>query len=389
MINFNFESPTRIHFGKGVEKEVCKNIVDSGYHKCLLVYGKGSIFKLGLYDILIKGFKENNIQYYELGGIEANPKIDKVRTGVSIVKENNIDLILAVGGGSVIDTAKSIGVGACVDFDPYLFNMGLKKPEQSVPVWTILTISAAGSELSNSCVISDPERNLKRGFNSDIIRPEVSFLNPELTYSVSPYQTACGIVDILMHTLERYLVEDDFTITKNIAAGVMKTVLAEGKIVLEKPFDYDARANLMLASSLSHNGLTNLGLKMFFTVHKLEHELSGFYDEVAHAAGLSILYPAWARYVVKNHQKLFQKFAVEVLGLGSTNDSLKDALMGIDYLENYFKEIGMPTRLSDLNIPSIDILAMAKSATDNGQKEILGIDNLTMDDVIKIYESAK
>lgn len=389
MINFNFESPTRIHFGKGVEKEVCKKIVDSGYHKCLLVYGEGSIFKLGLYDILIKGFKENNIQYYELGGIEANPKIDKVRIGVSIVKENHIDLILAVGGGSVIDTAKSIGVGACVDFDPYLFNMGLKKPEQSVPVWTILTISAAGSELSNSCVISDPERNLKRGFNSDIIRPEVSFLNPELTYSVSPYQTACGIVDILMHTLERYLVEDDFTITKNIAAGVMKTVLAEGKIVLEKPFDYDARANLMLASSLSHNGLTNLGLKMFFTVHKLEHELSGFYDEVAHAAGLSILYPAWARYVVKNHQKLFQKFAAEVLGLGLTNDPLKDALMGIDYLENYFKEIGMPTRLSELNIPSIDILAMAKSATDNGQKEILGIDILTMDDVIKIYESAK
>lgn len=388
MINFIFTSPTKIFFGKGVEKEIGEKLKEYNYHKCLLVYGKSSIFKIGLYDTIVESLKKNNIEYLELSGIEANPKVDKVRIGVEMVKNNNIDVIVAIGGGSVIDTAKSIGVSSYVDFDPYLFNLGEKKPLKCVPIWTILTISAAGSELSNSCVISDPVHNLKRGFNSDLIRPQVSFLNPELTYSVSNYQKACGIVDILMHTLERFLVEEDAEITKNMAVGLMKTVLNEGLKVYNNPNDYASHANIMLASSLSHNGLTNLGLPMYFTVHKLEHELSGFYDKVAHGAGLAILYPAWARYVAPKHPKLFQRFTLEVLELPTTNDALEDALVGINHLENFFKKIQMPTRLSDLKIDNIDLKAMALSATSNGSKQVLGIENLSFDDVLNIYKNA-
>ena len=387
MINFEFISPTKIYFGKDVvDNNLSKELKERKYQRCLLVYGKSSIFKMGLYDKVINILKDDNIQCWELGGVEANPKIELVRKGVEIIDKHDIDIILAVGGGSVIDTAKLIGVSKDIDFDPFEFNLGNKKPSKSIDVFTILTISAAGSELSNSCVISNDELKLKRGFNSDLIRPKVSFLDPTLTYSVSKYQTACGIVDILMHTLERYIVLDESEITHNMAEGLMRTVIQMGPIAYNDPTNYDARSNLMLASSLSHNGLTSLGVKMFFTVHKLEHELSGFYPEVAHGAGLAILWPAWARYVVNKFPEKFAKLAHNVLNIEKTDDLLFDALKGIDYLEKFFKSIGMPTRLRDLNIDSFDYDGMALSATSNKTKKVLGIIDLDYNDIVNIYK---
>ena len=386
---FEFNSPTKIYFGKDVELKVGEVIKEKGYRKVLLHYGKSSIIKNGLYEKIINSLKANDIEYVELAGVEANPKIELVREGVAIAKKENVDLILAVGGGSVIDSSKLIGVASKTDVDPWKFSLHEESVKDTIDLMVVLTISAAGSELSNSCVISNSSFNLKRGFNSDLIRPKFAFLNPELTYSVSKFQTACGIVDILMHTLERYLVlEDEAHLTFRLSEGLMKTVLSEGLKVMENPNDYTARANLMLASSLSHNGLTGMGVKWFFTVHKLEHELSGFYDEVAHAAGLSILYLAWARYVVEKFPTKFAMFARNVLNIPNSNNDYQDALNGIDALEEYFKKINMPTKMVDLGLSNVKFEEMADSATKYGANKILGIFDLTREDVLTIYKNS-
>lgn len=389
MNNFEFVSPTKIYFGKDVDLKVGSCIKEKGYHKILLHYGKSSIFKTGLYERITNSLKENDIEFVELGGVEANPKIDLVRKGVNIVKEEGIDLILAVGGGSVIDSAKLIGVAATTDYDPWLYSMHEVEVESTIDLMVVLTISAAGSELSNSCVISNPEFTLKRGFNSDLIRPKYAFLNPELTYSVSHHQTGCGIVDILMHTLERYLVlEEDAHLTFSLAEGLMKTVIKEGLVVIKNPNDYVARANLMLASSLSHNGLTGLGVKMFFTVHKLEHELSGFYDEVPHGAGLSILFPAWARFLAQKNPHKLAKFARCVMDVNNSGDDYQDALEGINRIEQYFKQIGMPIRMIDLGLKDVKFEEMANSATNFGKNVVFGIENLNKYDIMSIYKES-
>lgn len=386
---FEFNSPTKIYFGKDVELQVGKVIKEKGYKKILLHYGKSSIVKNGLYQRIIDSLVNNNIDYVELTGVEANPKIELVREGVKLAKEEKVDLILAVGGGSVIDSSKLIGVASKSDVDPWKYSLHEEEVKDTIDLMVVLTISAAGSELSNSCVITNSKYNLKRGFNSDLIRPKYAFLNPELSYSVSKFQTSCGIVDILMHTLERYLVLDENAhLTFRLAEGLMKTVLEEGLKVVENPFDYTARANLMLASSLSHNGLTGMGVKWFFTVHKLEHELSGFYDEVAHAAGLSILYLAWARYVVEKMPNKFAMFARNVLDISNSGDDYRDAIKGIEILESYFKKINMPTKIIDLGLKNIKFEEMADSATDFGTKKIQGIIDLNRDDVLKIYKNA-
>ena len=296
MKNFNFISPTKIYFGKNREIEIGKIVKEFGYKKVLLHYGQSSIKKIGLYDKIVNSLREENIDFIELSGVEPNPKIELVRKGTTIVKDEKVDFILAVGGGSVIDSAKAISAGALVDFDPWLFNSHEKVCTNSIPVGVILTISAAGSELSNSCVITNG--NIKNGFNSDSIRPVFAIMNPELTYSVSKYQTACGIVDIMMHTLERFLVDYNHSdLVDDWALTLIKNVMKAGKIAIDNPNDYDARSTLMLASSFSHNGLTGLGNDFYFTVHKLEHQITGLYDHVAHGAGLSILFVPWAKVV--------------------------------------------------------------------------------------------
>ena len=386
MINFEFVSPTKIFFGKGQEENVGKIIKKYGFKKILFHYGTSSIFKSGLYDKVVKSLNDENVDFIALGGVTPNPKIDLVREGVKIVKENNIDFILAVGGGSVIDSAKAISHGAKVEFDLWLLFTQEEKPIDSLPVGVILTLSAAGSELSNSCVISNSDINVKNGFNTDLNRPLFAIMNPELTYTVSKYQTACGIVDILMHTLERYFNDEQNTyFADEMAYGIIKSTIKAGLIAYDEPENYDARASMMIASSYSHNGLTGLGSKFYFTVHKLEHILSGLFDYVAHGAGLAILFPAWAKYT----KDLFNEKWInlgKVLGIKDDENLVDNTIL---YFENLFKKINMPTRLKEVEVYEKDFELFANRATKNNTIKIVGVKQLDKDDVLKILELAK
>lgn len=386
MINFEFVSPTKIFFGKGQEENVGKIIKKYGFKKILFHYGTSSIFKSGLYDKVVKSLNDENVEFIALGGVTPNPKIDLVREGVKIVKENNIDFILAVGGGSVIDSAKAISHGAKVEFDPWLLFTQEEKPIDSLPVGVILTLSAAGSELSNSCVISNSDINVKNGFNTDLNRPLFAIMNPELTFTVSKYQTACGIVDILMHTLERYFNDEQNTyFADEMAYGIIKSTIKAGLIAYDEPENYDARASMMIASSYSHNGLTGLGSKFYFTVHKLEHILSGLFDYVAHGAGLAILFPAWAKYT----KDLFNEKWInlgKVLGIKDDENLVDNTIL---YFENLFKKINMPTRLKEVEVYEKDFELFANRATKNNTIKIVGVKQLDKDDVLRILELAK
>lgn len=390
MINFDFCSPTKIYFGKNREKELGSILKKQKCTKVLLHYGKSSIKELGLYDKIVSILNKENIPFVELGGVEPNPKIDLVRQGVELCKKEKVDFILAVGGGSVIDSAKLIGVASKSTEDPWRFSIQEVKPKNTIPVGVILTISASGSELSSSCVISNPVGKLKRGFNSEIMRPVFAIMNPEITYSVSKRQTGCGIVDIMMHTIERYF--NDSTnndLASGLSEGLLKAVMKAGTMAIKTPDHYDSRATLMMAGSLSHNGLTSIGIKHYFTVHKLEHELSGMYDNVAHGEGLSILFLAWAKYVCPYHQSLFAKFAYDVMGVSTTTSFEQAARVGINRVEKYFESIGMPTRLSQLSITPKFFDDMANKATNNNQTPVDGIKKLYKEDIIEIFKLAK
>ncbi len=382
MENFIYNTPTKIFFGKNQEKNLAEILYSYPIKKVLLHYGMSSIKKIGLYDTIIHELNRAKIDFVELGGVSPNPKLSLVLQGVELCKKENVDFILAVGGGSVIDSAKSIAVGAKVDFNPWLFNIKEQTPKDHIPVGAILTISAAGSDMSNSCVITNDTTMEKRGFTSEENRCLFAILNPELTYTVSPYQTACGIVDILMHTLERYFSQgEDTPLTDNIALGLMKAVLEAGKKAITNPLDYNARATLMWANSLSHNGLTGCGRNFVMSVHQLEHEISGMYDNVAHGAGLAVLWPAWAKMAYKSSVERFKRFSYEVMGIPKTKAPEEDILAAIDALQNYFKEIGMPTTLTELGIPEEAIESLAYNTMFQGKR--------TLKDIIEVdYEMA-
>lgn len=360
MDNFIYNTPTKVFFGRGFETKVGEILKEYNITRVLLHYGQQSIKKSGLYDIVKESLEKAKITTFELGGVEPNPKLSLVKEGVKICQKENIELILAVGGGSVIDSSKSIAVGAKTNEDPWLFNIKERVPKSALPVGVILTLSAAGSEMSSSCVITNEINNLKRGFNHELNRPLFAIMNPELTYSVSSYQTACGIVDIMMHTLERYFSSMEFIeLTDSISLALLKSVKNAGLKALKNPNDYEARATLMWASSLSHNGLTSSLKNYYMPVHQLEHELSGLYDSVAHAAGLAILFPAWARLVYQDNPSKFAKLGLAVFDVDPNLSVIEQAKQTIINIENYFKQINMPTRLRDLNLEEVDIEKMA------------------------------
>lgn len=393
MQNFEFYAPTRMIFGKDTHKEVGNIVKEYGFSRVLLHYGQGSVVKNGVFDEIMASLREAGIDVAVLGGAEPNPKISMVREGVRLAKEHVSELIIALGGGSVIDSAKLIAIGAVADVDPWMFSEHKAVPEGGLPVATILTLSASGSEMSASCVITNEENGLKRGFGTKLNRPLFSICNPCLTYTVNPYQTACGIVDIMMHTLERYFtVSKPFMISDEMAFGVLRTVMKAGKDALENPEDYEARANLMWAGSLSHNDLTGVGTEFFMGCHQLEHEISGMFDSVAHGAGLSVIYPAWAKYVYRFNPSRFALLAVNVLGAnpdGKTDEKL--ALEGIEILEEFFKSIGMPVRLSELGVDITDsaIEEMAEKCTFFGTRKLKDYKELGKEEIIEIYNLAK
>ena len=280
------------------------------------------------------------------------------------------NLILGIGGGSVMDTAKNIAVGYFYAGDSFDFNLHKAKPKKALPVGVILTIAASGSELSNSCVIQDDEKQIKRGFNDDLVRPVFAIENPKLTYSVSKVQTAYGIVDIMMHTLERYFNgSSDNEPADGFAEALLRSVIKAAKTVMDNPTDYDARAVLMLMSSLSHNDITSIGKGKMLFVHQIEHAVSGVYPQVAHAAGLAVLFPAWAKYYVNYDTDKFASLATNVFGIHKMN-KLDTAKAGIQELEKLFASLNMPKTFKDLGIDKVDVELLANLVTDNGNRVI-------------------
>ncbi|NLP16294.1 MAG: iron-containing alcohol dehydrogenase [Clostridiales bacterium] len=391
MYDFEYYAPTKVFFGRDSDEKIGTVLRDYGASRILLHYGRGSAEKSGLLDKVRKSLSEAGLEYIEFGNVEANPKIDLIRRGIELSKKENIDFILAVGGGSVIDSAKSISLGLAHDMDPWEMITSQIMPTKNFPIGVVLTHAAAGSEMSNSHVVTNPEYNLKRSLNHDLLRPIFAFMNPENTYSVSKYQTGCGIVDILMHTCERYFtIDEDNDLTDRISEGLMVAVKNAGIEAIKDPYNYEARATLMWASSLSHNGLTGCGKKILFPVHKMEHDFSGLFDHVAHAAGLSVLFPAWAKYVYKHDIRKFSQFATRVWGVEMNYDNPeRTALRGIEVMTEYFRQIGMPTTMKELGINPEDYESIVNLTTDNGKKTIASYVELTKEDILNIYRLAE
>ncbi len=386
MQDFYYHTPTEVFFGKGKEKEVGNIISGYGYNKIMLQYGKSSIKKSGLYDTVMGALKACGIEVVEMGGVEPNPKITFVRQAIKLAKKENVQMILAVGGGSVIDSCKYTALGAMADVDVWEFAMGRAKPQKALPVGCILTIAAAGSEMSNSAVITNLELNMKKGVSTELNRCKFAIMNPELTSTLPEYQTACGIVDIMAHTMERFFtVFEPTELTDGLATSILRSVIKAGKALMNDLTDYDARATIMWASSLSHNGLTGCGRENYLAVHQLEHAVSGEFDSVAHGAGLAVLFPAWAKYIYKENVSRFAQFAREVFGVFS-DDEVETAEKGIEEMQSFFNLLGMPSRLADFGICKENIDRLAELCTFNNTRTIKSYKALGYEEIKQIFE---
>lgn len=392
MQDFNFYTPTQVVFGKKGEDKVGELVKALNCKKVLVHFGGNSAKKSGLLDRVFDSLTQSGIDYVSLGGVVPNPRLSKVYEGIDLCKKENVDFILAIGGGSVIDSAKAIGYGMANDCDVWDFYMKKAVPTGCLPIGTILTLSAAGSEMSNSSVITNEEGWLKRGCNSDYCRPKFAIMNPELTYTLPPYQTASGSTDILMHTMERYFTQGGtMELTDGISEALMRTVINNSKILMKDPTNYEARAEVMWAGSLSHNGLTGCGSIGDWACHQLEHELGGMFD-VAHGAGLAAVWGSWARYVYKANVARFAQFAVNVLGVPNDfSDQEKTALAGIEAMEAYYKSIDMPISIKELGVELNDeqIHELAYKCSFQKTRTIGGVKALNMEDIIEIYKMAR
>lgn len=387
MLDFTYYTPTKVFFGKDSHKNIGEIIKGYGYKKIMMQYGFGSIKKSGLYDEIMSSLNKNGIEVIEMSGVQPNPTISFVRKAVEIAKKENVEMILAVGGGSVLDSSKYTAAGAKSDCDPWDFPTRKAVVCDALPVGCILTIAAAGSEMSSSAVITNEELNMKRGYNSDFNRCLFAICNPALTYTVDKYQTACGIVDIMSHTMERYFsVCEPTDLTDRIAESVLKSVIDAGKVLMENPIDYDARATAMWASSLSHNDLTGCGREHFLAVHQLEHALSGEYENIAHGAGLAVLFPAWAKYVYKYAPARFAQFARRVWEITEDDDE-KAALWGIEAMADYFKFLGMPASLREFGIKADCTDQLSDLCTFGKSREVKTYINLDYDKIKEIFDS--
>jgi alcohol dehydrogenase YqhD (iron-dependent ADH family) len=367
MQNFEYCNKTKIIFGKGTEERVGSETAQYA-KRILLHHSGGSTVRSGLIDKVKDSLKKAGVECVELTGVLPNPRLSLVRKGIEIVKNEKLELILAVGGGSAIDSSKAIAVGAVNDGDVWDFFDRKKSTDKALPVGTVVTIPAAGSESSISCVITNEEGPWKRGINFSCIRPAFSIMNPELTYTLPPYQTACGITDMMAHIMERYFTKEaNVELTDELCEGALRTIIRNARKVFsggEK--DYNARAEIMWAGALAHNGLLDTGRIGDWASHALDHELSALF-ELAHGAGLAILFPAWLRYNVKENTPRLARFAAKVWGVdGAFYDFEQAALEGVFRMENFFKSIGMPIRFADANIDPARIPEMAKRAVHFG-----------------------
>lgn len=388
MDNFAFYSPTYFDFGKDTEYHVAELIQKYGGTKVLLHYGGGSIKKSGLYDRVTDTLKKAGLTFCELGGVKPNPRSGLVREGIRLCQQENVDFILAVGGGSTIDSAKAIAAGSLYDGDFMDFYRGKAKIQKALPIGTILTIAAAGSEGSPNTVITDEETMVKKGTKSDLLRPKFSILNPALTCTLPPYQTAAGATDIMIHVCERYFSNtEEVEITDRLCEAILKTIIYEAPRVIENPEHYEARANIMWAGMLAHNNVCGVGRVQDWASHHIEHELSALYD-VTHGAGLAVIAPLWMRYVSKMNPHKFILFATRVWDVPMDESHPEDVILkGIEAFEAFLKKIGMPSSFAEIGAREEDIEKMTDKLL-NGRKTEGNYVKLTRDDVIAIYRSA-
>ena len=393
MKDFNYYAPTEVVFGKQSEEQVASLIRKYGGKKVLVHYGGSSAVKSGLLDKICGLLGEDGIEYVTLGGVVPNPRLSKVREGIELCQRENIDFILAVGGGSVIDSAKAIAYGVCFDGDVWDIYLGKAQPTAMLPVASVLTIPAAGSEMSEASVITNEDGDLKLGYSNDMSRPKFAIMNPCRTFTLPPYQTAAGVTDIMMHTMERYFTkDDDMTLTTELAEAVLRTMKDCVFAVLKNPTDYRNRAQIMWGGSVAHNGLTGCGISDDWATHQLEHELSGMFD-VTHGAGLAAMWPSWARYVMHENLSRFVRFAVNVMGVPNDfTDPEGTAIKGIEAMERFYHDIGMPINIRELigrDITDEEIRDMTRKCSRDFTATCGCLKVLKADDMEKIYKMAR
>lgn len=386
MFNFDYSIPTQVFFGKDQISVLGKQIKRYG-SKVLIVYGGGSIKKNGIYDKAVKILKENKIRFWELSGVDPNPRVSSVRCGIHICRENRLDFILAIGGGSVIDCSKAIAAGFYYGGDPWDIVVDSSKIKKALPIASILTLAATGSEMDKFAVITNEETKEKLGTGSKCLIPVFSILDPSYTFTVPKGQTAAGTADIMSHILENYFNNTKGAFIQNrMAEALLKTCIKYGPIAIGEPDNYDARANLMWTSSLAINGLIEYGKKKGWSVHGMEHELSAFYD-ITHGVGLAILTPNWMEYVLdENTVNNFAEYGVNVWDIDKGKDKFHIAHEAIDKTKEFFKLLGLPSKLSELNIGDENFEKMAEGATRHGK---LGeFKPLSKEDVVNIYKAS-
>jgi alcohol dehydrogenase len=391
--NFSFHLYTDILFGKNTETQVAKKIRQYGGHKVMLVYGGGSIKKIGLYETVLNVLHDGNLDFIELGAVQANPRRTLVDKGLKLAQEEQVDFLLGVGGGSTIDTAKAIALGLANDGQYWQFYQNIE-PRKMAPVGTIHTIAAAGSETSRSSVLLDDiDTHRKFGFMWDVCRPIFAIMNPELTYSVPPFQTAAGATDIFAHTLNRYFIESFSYLGDQYCEGTMRTVVKYAPLALAKSDNYEARAELMLAGSFSHNDLTGIGRSSISKgcEHALEAQLSGYYD-TAHGAGLAVVMPAWLQYIVDHglpkQVDRVASFAMNVFGVNPDSSNAKVvANEGLARFRNWLVSIGMPITLKGLGISKEELPGIIKRSVRNADDIIAGFINLDIKAITEIFTS--
>ena len=387
MINFEYQNHTKMIFGKKTEINVGHYVKEYGT-KVLFHYGSNSIKTFGLYERIVKSLQDASIEFVELGGVIANPSLDVVREGIELCRAEDVDFILAVGGGSVIDSAKAIAVGVFYDGDVWDFFTNPPAPKKALPIGTVLTIPAAGSESSIATIITNYQAGLKRGFRHSIVRPLFAIMNPEITYTLPAYQTAVGAIDMIGHVIERYFTNTTHVdLIDRMCEGLMRTVVELAPVVLKDPTNYDARAEIMLAGALAHNGSLGIGRLEDWACHNMEYEVTQV-SGIAHGHGLAILYPAWMRYVYKHDLSRFALFAHKVFDIPQTDDLEQMAMQGINSLEAFYHTLGVPTHLKDIGIDETMVHGMANKVTNDGKRTIGSFVVLNKKDVICIYEDA-
>lgn len=392
MLNFEISLPTRMVVGRGVEKRAGEFLKKFGATKVLLHYGSERIKKSGLFDAIVEGIRAEGIEYIELGGVQPNPRLKLVQKGIDLCKKEKVDFVLAIGGGSVIDSSKAIAHGTAYDGDVWDFFTYKVPVTKTIGIGTVLTLPAAGSECSMSCVITKEEGWLKRGVNTELNRPLFSLLNPELCTTLPKEQIAYGAIDMIAHIMERYFTNTkEVAVTDRMSEGVIQAAMEAAKRAYADPTDYDAQADLMWCSTLAHNNILGVGKEQEWSSHQMEHELSALYD-VAHGAGLAVIFPAWMRYVYKHDVARFAQFANRVFGIAiDPFDLEKTAVKGIEALEEFLSKLDLPLKLSEMGIGEDRLMEMAQKTkkTNLPKEETLGLFYpLTTQDIYNIFKSA-